>query len=60
MRGNYLAQDRADIRNAAKEAARFMKSPSAISIEMLKKIGRYLSGKPRVARRFSRRLILDS
>ena len=31
-----------------------MKDPTAISLEMLKKLARYLAGKPRIARRFFR------
>ena len=52
MRTNYLAQDRLDIIHAAKEAARWMKEPTQVSFEMLKRIGRYLKYKPRVVRRF--------
>ena len=48
----YLSHDRPDIANACKEAARHMKEPMQVSMEMMKRIGRYLRGTPRVVRRF--------
>ena len=52
MRTAFLAQDRPDIVNASKETARAMKEPTQVSLEMVKRIGRYLRGVPRLARRF--------
>jgi hypothetical protein len=49
---NYLAQDRSDIAYAVKEACRGMSSPSVGNWTMLKRIGRYLLGKPRVTINF--------
>jgi len=46
-RANYLAQDRPDIGYACKEICRDMSSPSEASWEKLKRLGRYLVGRPR-------------
>ena len=46
-RANYLATDRPDIMYAVKEACRHMASPTTGAWRMLKRIGRYLAGKPR-------------
>ena len=47
-RANYLAQDRADIAYAVKEACRDMANPKANSWEKIKRVVRYLKGEPRV------------
>ena len=47
-RGNYLAVDRPDCQFGAKEICRFMSSPTMLSVEALKRLGRYLSGHPRL------------
>ena len=44
---NYLAADRPDLQFAVKEAAREMSSPKKRSWGLLKKLARYLRGKPR-------------
>ena len=46
MRCNYLALDRPDINYAAKELARKMQSPTRSSWNGLKRMCRYLAGKP--------------
>ena len=50
-RGNFLAQDRPDIRKSVKELYREMSSPSRGSWRRLKKLCRYLKGTPRVVQR---------
>ena len=45
-RGNYLAQDRPDIQFAVKELCRCMSSPKREDQHKLKRLGRYLRGKP--------------
>jgi hypothetical protein len=52
MRGAYLAQDRAEIQFATKELARRMKNPTTGSWEGLKRLGRFLLGKPRSVLRY--------
>ena len=47
-RANYLAQDRADIAYAVKEACRDMATPKASSWEKVKRVVRYLKGESRV------------
>ena len=47
-RCNYLQPDRPDIQYAVKEACRMMAKPTKKSWEVLKRIGRYLKGKPRL------------
>ena len=47
-RGNYLSQDRADIAYAAKELCRDFAIPNKKSFEKLKRMVRYLAGKPRL------------
>ena len=46
-RCNYLQPDRPDIQYATKEVCRMMSKPNNKSWEMLKRIGRYLKGRPR-------------
>ena len=47
-RANYLALDRADIQFAAKEVCRGMAQPTRGHLKMLRRLGRYLIGEPRV------------
>ena len=47
-RGNYLAQDRVEIQYAVKEAALRMATPREEDWSLLKRIGRYLKGAPRL------------
>ena len=51
-RANYLCLDRPDIPFATKECMRRLSSPSAADEGALKKLGRYLKGKPRVVSMF--------
>jgi len=51
-RANYMAQDRPDVQYAVKEAARRMASPCEEDWILLKRLGRYLAGSPRVIYRF--------
>ena len=46
---NYLTSDRPDIAFAVKELARTMSAPTEGSWEQLKRMGRYLLAKPRLA-----------
>ena len=52
-RVNFLAQDRCDILFASKECSRHMSSPKNGSWAALKRIGRYLIGRPRVVTRYT-------
>ena len=47
-RCNYLQPDRPDIQYAVKEVCRMMSKPTARAWEMLKRIGLYLKGRPRL------------
>ena len=47
-RCNYIAPDRPDIAYAAKELARHMANPTEGDWQRLKRLGRYLKGKPRL------------
>ena len=47
-RANYLAQYRADIAYAVKEACRDMANPTTSTWEKVKRVVRYLKGEPRV------------
>ena len=47
-RGNYLSVDRPECQFAAKEICRFMASPTRLSVEALKRVGRYLVRRPRL------------
>ena len=49
---NYLAQDRPDIQFAVKCIAKHMSAPDPNAWQMLKRVGRYLVGCPRVVQRF--------
>ena len=48
MRAAFLAQDRPDIAEATKSLARHMKAPNEAAWSDLKRLGRYLRGKPRL------------
>ena len=47
-RANYLSADRPDCQFGAKEVCRFMANPTQLSVEALKRMGRYLSSHPRL------------
>jgi hypothetical protein len=49
---NYLSPDRADIGYAVKEAARNMSAPKVSDLRRLRKIGKYLLGRPRLVSLF--------
>ena len=49
---NYLALDRPDIQFATKEAAKYMSAPSEGNWLLMKRIGRYLKGNPRLVQMF--------
>ena len=51
-RANYLALDRLDIQYATKECCRGMAQPQIRHLSMLKRLARYLLGKPRVVWRY--------
>ena len=46
-RANYLAADRPDLQYSAKEMCRFMQEPTELGVTALKRLTRYLVGKPR-------------
>jgi ribonuclease HI len=52
MRLSYLAQDRLDLVESAKCAAQRMASPTEFDWQPLKRVARYLLGRPRAAIRF--------
>ena len=49
---NYIAPDRADLQFSTKEAARHMQAPRVSSMKLLRRIGRYLVGRPRLVTKF--------
>ena len=51
-RANYLSQDRPDINYASKELCREFAKPNRNSYARLKRLGRYLVGKPRVVYKY--------
>ena len=51
-RGNYLAADRPDLLFSSKEICRAMAAPTDLSITALKRMCRYVSGKPRLVYRY--------
>ena len=51
-RANYLAQDRIDIQFAAKELSRNMSNPDVEDWRLIKRLGRYLKGEPRIVQVF--------
>ena len=51
-RCNYLSMDRPDIMFASKEDCREMSKPTMASLRRLRRIGRYLKGRPRLVWRY--------
>jgi hypothetical protein len=51
-RANYLAMDRPDIQYAVKEVCRGMAKPTVGDKKKLKRIGRYLKGRPRMVQKY--------
>jgi hypothetical protein len=51
-RANYLAADRPDCQFAAKEICRWMSSPTELALLALKRLCRYLVGRPRLVFRY--------
>ena len=49
---NYLALDRSDIQFATKEIARHMAAPTEGNWLLMKRLGRYLKGSPRLVQMF--------
>ena len=47
-RGNYLSADRIDIMFAGKEVCRSMSKPTEVSWKALKRLARFLNGRPRM------------
>eukprot|EP00959_Pyramimonas_sp_CCMP1952_P153054 3201655-Pyramimonas_sp.AAC.1 len=54
MRAAYLSPDRADIGDAVKNLAKYMQSPRQVDAARLKRLARYLKGRPRVVQKFTR------
>ena len=52
MRAAYLSLDRADIAETTKNLARSMATPDELAWSRLKRLGRFLLGKPRVVQEF--------
>ena len=51
-RSNYLAADRLDVQHATKEVCRSMSNPTDQGWKALKRIARFLAGKPRLIYRY--------
>ena len=51
-RHNYIAPDRVDIQYATKETARHMAKPRRCDMGLLRRIGKYLVGRPRLVMHF--------
>ena len=51
-RANYLSADRPDCQYAAKEICRWMSAPTELAMTALRRLGRYLIGKPRLVFRY--------
>ena len=47
MRASYLSQDRCELQFAVKELARRMQQPNATNMQALKRLVRFLKGRPR-------------
>jgi hypothetical protein len=47
-RGNYLSSDRPEVQFAAKETCRWMAHPTALSLNALKRLGRFVAGHKRL------------
>ncbi len=56
-RGNYLSADRIDIQYASKEICRSMSTPTDQRLKALKRLGRYLGGRPRLVYAYRRQEI---
>ena len=56
---NYISTDRPDLGFSVKESARNMSKPRASDMKRLKKIGRYLIGRPRLILSFAWQNIPD-
>ena len=56
MRAAYLSPDRADLGDAVKNLAKYMQSPRQVDMVRLKRLGRYLKGRPRVVQTYRRDL----
>ena len=52
-RGNYLSQDRPEISFSTKELCRDVAVPNNASFAKLKRLGRYLVGRPRLVHRYA-------
>ena len=52
-RANYMAQDRAEIHDSVEELCRIMSAPSNDSWSKLKRLAKYLAGRPRAVSLFS-------
>ena len=50
---NFLANDRPELQYSVKEACRAMSAPTRGSWKVLKRIGRYLQGAPRLVQNFA-------
>ena len=59
MRAAYLSLDRADIAESVKTLARKMSAPDELAWTRLKRLGRYLLGKPRVVQMFQPQRMYD-
>ena len=49
---NYMASERAELQHSVKELCRDMSAPTDMSLQKLKRVGRYLKAMPRVKIRF--------
>jgi hypothetical protein len=58
MRVGFLAQDSPHLQYSAKEAARHMSSPTMGGWQRLKRLGRFLKGKPRCVQYFRRQRLV--
>ncbi|CAK0840427.1 unnamed protein product, partial [Prorocentrum cordatum] len=54
MRASFLSEDRPDIKHAVTEAAKCMHEPCEHGMELVKRIARYLLGRPGLVQRFRR------
>ena len=52
-RANYLAADRTDVQYAVKEICRGMVEPMKLHLGRLRRLGRYLLGRPRAVWRYT-------
>ena len=47
-RANYLAADRPELQYSAKEVCRWMSKPTELSVQSLKRLGRFIEGHKRL------------